>query len=62
MSNRYRIVECINVIWECEAASEKEAVEKYWKLVEDPREFQRLTLDGTSDVEVIEIDKNGDAV
>ena len=62
MNKYYRIVECINIVWECEAKSETEAVEKYWETVRNPEVFQKLANEGVSDVEVMETDKNGDCV
>ena len=59
---KYRVIDCINVVWECEAYSSKEAKDKYWRLTTDVVEFHRLIDEGSFDTEVHEIDNKGDCV
>lgn len=59
---KWRVVECINVVWECEAPTMKEAREMYYTLVADAVEFQRMVDEGSSDIEVFKIDDEGNCV
>lgn len=59
---KYRIVECINIVWECEASTEKEAREKYFSVATNPEAFSEMLNEGSSDVECYEINDQGDCV
>lgn len=59
---KYRVVECINIVWECEAKSEEQAKEMYYMHCYDAVEFQRLIDEGSSETEVFQIDEEGNCV
>lgn len=58
--SKFRIVECINVIWECEAKDESEAKNKYHIFACD--NMAQLLNEGESDIEVTEIDEDGNSI
>lgn len=59
---KYRIVECINIVWECEASTEKEARELYWQTASNPETYSAMLDEGSSDIECMEIDDEGNCV
>ena len=58
---KYRVVECINLVWECEAVDERSAIAKYQdEVMHNIPAYEDLHACGESSIEAHEVERISD--